>query len=185
MTLLQLVNVVAAMRWSGPTFDRLTRALQNAGHASSSGKEPWLKCRFGDNYYVAFYRGGTMQTSGARSTSEAKTRLDNVHRIVNAILPDFNAGEFEIRNLVLTGHIELRGALDDVARRLARSFTAVYEPEQFPAVHLSLNRNTMLLYGSGSIVVTGIKSSDAADEFVKAVENELAANTLLHRPLVD
>ncbi len=72
-----------------------------------------------------------------------------------------------VQNLVVIGRVKLRRSLEFIAQ-LEIPYTISYEPEQFPAIHLSTEGATFLLYATGSFVLTGIRDIRVATQ--KALE---------------
>lgn len=80
---------------------------------------------------------------------------------------------YTIQNVVASASLFVDVPLEKVATKLANT---EYNPEQFPGLVLRLAsiKVTALVFSSGKIVVTGVKSEELVKDAVKAIQKELA-----------
>ena len=90
-------------------------------------------------------------------------------KLVN-ITKDIN---YTIQNVVASASLFVDVPLEKVATKLSNT---EYNPEQFPGLVLRMTslKITALVFSSGKIVVTGVKSEGAVPDAVKAIQKELA-----------
>ncbi len=83
------------------------------------------------------------------------------------------ATNYVIQNVVASASLFVNVPLEKVATQLMNT---EYNPEQFPGLVLKLSsmKVTALVFSSGKIVVTGVKSEAEVPNAVKAVQQELA-----------
>lgn len=80
---------------------------------------------------------------------------------------------YTIQNVVASASLFVDIPLEKVATKLANT---EYNPEQFPGLVLRLTslKITALVFSSGKIVVTGVKSEEGVPSAVKSIQKELA-----------
>lgn len=80
---------------------------------------------------------------------------------------------YTIQNVVVSAALFVDVPLEKLAIKLSNT---EYNPEQFPGLVLRLTslKITALIFSSGKIVVTGVKSEAAVPDAVKAIQKELA-----------
>lgn len=79
---------------------------------------------------------------------------------------------YTIQNVVASASLFVDVPLEKLATRLSNT---EYNPEQFPGLVLRMTslKITALVFSSGKIVVTGVKSEAAVPDAVKAIQKEL------------
>lgn len=79
---------------------------------------------------------------------------------------------YKIQNVVASASLFVDVPLEKVATKLTNT---EYNPEQFPGLVLRLTgiNVTALVFSSGKIVVTGVKSEDLVKEAVEAIQKDL------------
>jgi transcription initiation factor TFIID TATA-box-binding protein len=81
----------------------------------------------------------------------------------------------KIRNIVVTASLGSSLNLDG----LALASNVIYEPEQFPAVILSLKepyKASILIFASGKVVITGLKNSEQIEPIMKKLQHFIETN---------
>ena len=154
-------NVVATAKLSGPLDLELLHHNLPGSEVSTSH---WLKYRMPeDNRYVAFYKSGKFLLTG-KGVLEKK---DELCKTILARLKEagFNLEiiEFNVNNLVCNTKTELHVPLESLYISLD-SPQVEYEPEQFPALICKLYGVTILLFSTGSMIITGAKTVEEAEE---------------------
>lgn len=161
MAKLTVRNVVATAKLSGPLdLELLHRNLPGSELSTSH----WLKYRMPeDNRYVAFYKSGKFLLTG-RGVLEKKEELcDTIMTSLRKAGFDLEMVELKINNLVCNAKIELNVPLESIFLNFDTP-QVEYEPEQFPALICKLYGVTILLFSTGSMVITGAKTIEEAEE---------------------
>lgn len=128
----------------------------------------WVKMRFSpNNNYIALYKSGKIFISGTKSYDELNNLANELlkylkqHGISNSIKA------IKVNNYVLIDQVEYKINLDKLIMKLFE-YNASYEPEQFPALKFKdSNGITYLLFNSGKITITGVKSLDNLENYVE------------------
>ena len=164
----RIVNVFARVDFGIP-FDlqKLPLRLPNAEYEPESA--PGLVVRTDSpRSCITIYRSGVARCTGCKSPQDvdlAIMRVWSLMRDVGEVVPKPTS---EIRNIVCVFDV---GQPVDLAR-LAQTERGLveYEPEQFPgAILRPPPSGTVLLFGSGRVVVTGIKAVSEAEYLVTYV----------------
>lgn len=112
-------------------------------------------------------RKGAFIITGAHSFEDLEKTTDAFLDVfAQAEMVDSTAGiEMIIQNIVCTGTLERDINLNALAIELGLENTE-YEPEQFPGlVYRAPEANgTILIFASGKVVITGVRSVDEAEE---------------------
>ena len=161
MVHLTVSNVVAIGKLSAPLdLELLHKNLPGSEKSTSH----WLKYRMPeDNRYVAFYQSGKFLLTG----KDVLEKKDNLCKEILISLR--NAGfshtleEFVVTNLVCNFKIVLNQNLEKIYINLD-SDKVEYEPEQFPGLIYKDFGVTFLLFSTGSMVITGAKTLQMAEE---------------------
>lgn len=118
---------------------------------------PWKEGRFDfeciSNVKLkgAFYRTGKVIIYGDIGIF-GESKLEGE---ITQLFGGYRIGDFKIVNQVLSGNIGNNVNLENIREVL---LFAEYEPEQFPGLIVKGDENiTMLIFGSGSVIITGIK----------------------------
>jgi transcription initiation factor TFIID TATA-box-binding protein len=108
---------------------------------------------------VSIFLSGKMISVGTKSEAQAFKELEVAQQFL------FKKGfakrvklQPETRNLVVTADFEKSVSLE----RLSETSKVIYEPEQFPGAMLRFSepyKTTLLIFASGKVVITGLKSS--------------------------
>jgi len=116
---------------------------------------------------ITVYRTGKYIITGATSKEESlATRSEFLNLLKDhSILLEAEDEGYEIQNYVCTGDIGQQLDLSALAIRLGLEITE-YEPEQFSGLVYRPRNNdcVILIFSSGKVIITGIKSIDSADE---------------------
>lgn len=171
---MEIVNITATViMYELFDLDFLHQNLPN-----SEKTHVWVKSRIPPfEKYTAFYGSGKFLITGAKSVEEINKVADSVvsflkdHNINNEIK------NIQINNYVLTDEIGTKINLNELVIKLNK-FNVSYEPEQFPGlIYKDYNNITFMLFGSGKINITGVKSLDniesSIDSFKKLIFENL------------
>lgn len=160
---MKLVNIVATVEME-KFFDleELLVKLPNSERANV-----WVKTRIPPyNKYTAFYGSGKFLITGAKSEKELNDVAQNVVSYINKYGVDNQIKKININNRVFMDQLDFEVDLDKLIVEL-NDYDASYEPEQFPGMNFKDNHGiTYLLFGSGKITITGVKSLDNFEDYV-------------------
>ncbi len=118
---------------------------------------------------VSIFPSGKMIAVGAKSEETARRDLLHVTQLLGV---NIGTIKVEIRNVVATVDLETAinlEALQDVVPGI------IYEPEQFPGAIFRPARHpvTVLIFGSGKLVLAGLKTSESLSDIVQNIVQEL------------
>lgn len=161
--MMELVNIVATVEME-KFFDleELLAKLPNCEKANV-----WVKARIPPyNKYTAFYGSGKFLITGAKSENELNDVANNVVSYINEYGINNKIKNININNRVYMDQLDFEVDLDKLIIEL-NDYDASYEPEQFPGMNFKDNYGiTYLLFGSGKITITGVKSLDNFEKYV-------------------
>ena len=137
----------------------------------------WVRMRFTENKnHIAIYKSGKVLVSGTKSDEELNNLVNNLIiyfnkcGIINKVL------KIKVNNYVITSTIGQNVDLNDLAIKLL-DYDISYEPEQFPALRFKDKYNiTYLLFSTGKITITGVKSLDNIENQVKEFKDLIYEN---------
>ena len=126
------------------------------------------------------FRSGQITCSGAATVEEAH---ETIHAAVDALQDlgiEANNPDVAVQNVVLSGDLEETLHLEAVAVGLGLE-NVEYEPEQFPGLIYRLDDTNIaiLLFGPGSVVITGAKTRNEAEAALGEVVGRLRDLALL------
>lgn len=127
-----------------------------------------------NNMSVLLFRNGKMVVAGAKSIEEVKEALKYVLRLLTPFLGEVpEKVRVEIQNMVVSGNLGSNIDLEILAEKKG----AVYDPEQFPGVRLSLysvsggkSPCTALIFSNGRFVLVGCRKEEDIKDSVKVLE---------------
>ena len=127
----------------------------------------WAKMRFSkNNNYVALYSSGKILISGTKSDLELYSTANKLSNYLNDNGISNNIQKIKVNNYVLIDQMNIHVNLEKLLINLLQ-YDVSYEPEQFPALKFKDSNNiTYLLFNSGKITITGVKSLDNLEEHV-------------------
>ena len=160
---MQVVNIVATIEMvKSFDLDELLDKLPDCERAHF-----WVKARIPPyNKYTAFYGSGKFLITGAKSDKELNQIADNVVSFIKGHGIDNDIKKININNRVFIDQLGFEVDLEKLIVEL-NEYDASYEPEQFPGLNFKDKYGlTYLLFGSGKITITGVKSLDNLEEHV-------------------
>jgi transcription initiation factor TFIID TATA-box-binding protein len=122
---------------------------------------------------VSIFTSGKMIAVGAKNEQSAKRDLQHVIQVLSKLgIVKRSKPRVTVRNIVVTVELDTPVHLEELQDLIPG---LVYEPEQFPgAIFRPVNSDaTVLIFGSGKLVVAGIKSEASIDTDVQTVLREL------------
>ena len=130
----------------------------------------WLKYRIPeDNRYVAFYKSGKFLLTGKGLLEKKEELCKTILASLKEAGFDLEIVAFSVNNIVCKSKTELHVPLESIYLSLD-SPQVEYEPEQFPGMICKLYGLTFLLFSTGSMIITGAKTveeaEDATDKFL-------------------
>jgi len=112
------------------------------------------------NGKVSFFASGKMISVGTTSEKEAFYELEHARKfLVENCFTKLAQIQPKIRNIVVVADFGENVNLEE----LSKNCKMIYEPEQFPGGILRIEepfKATILIFASGKIVITGLKSSN-------------------------
>lgn len=161
---MEIVNIVATVEMKKPfDLEELLDKLPNCEMANV-----WVKARIPPyEKYTAFYGSGKFLITGTKSEQELNDVANNTVLYLKKYGVDNDIKQININNYVLTDQLDFEVDLEKLIVELAEH-DASYEPEQFPGMQFKDDYGiTYLLFGSGKITITGVKSLDNLEEHVQ------------------
>ncbi|MEO2117391.1 MAG: TATA-box-binding protein, partial [Methanocaldococcus sp.] len=105
----------------------------------------------------------------AKSKEEAEIAIKKIIKeLRDAGIDVIENPEIKIQNMVATADLGIEPNLDDIALMVEGT---EYEPEQFPGLVYRLDdpKVVVLIFGSGKVVITGLKSEEDAKRALKKI----------------
>ena len=160
---MKVVNIVATVNMNKP-FD-LSELLEKLPGCERANM--WVKTRIPPyNKYTAFYGSGKFLITGTKNEEELIDVANNVVSFIQKHGVDNDIKKININNRVYMDQLDFDVDLEKLIVEL-NDYDASYEPEQFPGMNFKDNYGlTYLLFGSGKITITGVKSLDNLEEHV-------------------
>lgn len=132
-----------------------------------------------DSPLIIIYRTGKYIIRGGESHERLFQARNNLLDLFTdmGIVPSREETTFEVKNVVCVGNLEQSVDLNKLMLVLGMESTE-YEPEQFPGLVYRPNDSdvTLLVFGSGKVVLTGsseVTNAEVALESLKTEVNEL------------
>lgn len=169
---MKIVNMVATADFTEPfDLEELADKIEGAEFTKSGAK--WLKLRVQpENIYTAFYPSGKFLITGAKSQEQ----LDSIVKRILGILKDSGINvklkKIILHNLIITDKVNLNIPLEELALELQGSVFS-YEPEQFPALIFKEDGATFLIFSSGKIICTGVKTIESGKKSINKLKRRL------------
>lgn len=158
---IKIVNVVVSTQ-IGTDIDLEYAAdiLDNAEYEPE--QFPGLVCRLSDpKVALLIFRSGKLNCTGAKSKEDAEIAIKKIIKeLKDAGMDIIDNPEVNVQNMVATADLGIEPNLDDISTLEGTE----YEPEQFPGLvyRLSDPKVVVLIFGSGKVVITGLKKKDDA-----------------------
>lgn len=160
---MKIVNIVATVNMEKPfDLEELLEKLPNCERANV-----WVKTRIPPyNKYTAFYGSGKFLITGTKSEQELNEVANNVISFIQKYGVNNDIKNININNWVYIDQLDFEVDLEKLIVEL-NDYDASYEPEQFPGMNFKDSYGlTYLLFGSGKITITGVKSLDGLEDHV-------------------
>ena len=160
---MNIVNIVATVEME--KFFDLEELLVKIPNCERTNV--WIKARIPPyNKYTAFYGSGKFLITGAKSEKELTDIANNVVSFIQKHGVNNDIKKININNRVYLDQLDFEVDLEKLIVEL-NDYDASYEPEQFPGMNFKDNYGlTYLLFSSGRITITGVKSLDNLEEHV-------------------
>lgn len=172
---MEIVNITATVQMEKDfNLDFLLKSLPNAEKSNI-----WVKVRVPPyGKYTAFYATGKFLITGVKNYKELNEVANNVENYLKENGVDNSIIDININNHVLIDKLDFNIDLNDLIIKLS-SYNASYEPEQFPGLSIKDENNiTYLLFSSGKITITGVKSLENLDEKVNSFKQLIYEKSL-------
>lgn len=165
---MELVNIVATVEMDKQfDLEEMLVKLPNCEKANV-----WVKARIPPyNKYTAFYGSGKFLITGVKSEEELNNVATNVVSYINRYGIDNQIKNININNRVYIDQLGFDVDLEKLIVEL-NEHDASYEPEQFPGMNFKDSHGiNYLLFGSGKITITGVKTLKNLEEYVVEFKN--------------
>jgi transcription initiation factor TFIID TATA-box-binding protein len=153
---MRVTNVVCQARWSTDVdLVKLSSQIQNAKYEPGrfSGII-WQQRCIGGNCLV--FGNGKVICNGAKSIEDAHAMLEKYTSVLQTVMPE--AVLTEVRMVTQSACHKLSGPVDFTM--ICHLLGGTYEPELFNAAMLKRDGVHYSIFGSGSVVITGLKDED-------------------------
>lgn len=172
---LRITNIVATLELSNE-FD-LAAVHQDIDHSEyDPARMPFLIYRPHDQSSVACLlpTNGTLSIAGASDHQELIQACEQFISELQSIGINIQAtsDSVDINNIVFLGDTGTSVVLEHLALELGLE-NSEYEPEQFPGLIHDYNGATVLIFGTGKILITGTTSYQTSIEAYESISNEI------------
>ena len=188
---LRVENIVASVNLFTPlNLDKVMTALQNPNLEGfltalrfNPAEFPGIICHFSEpRVAILLFRTGKSVVTGAKSFDDIQAAVSKLVGVLSKIGVKFRrAPEIVLQNMVFSGDLGREFNVDTVALVLPN---CEYEPEIFPGIIYRVRepKAVILLFSSGRIVCSGVKSEHDAWEAVRKLLHELEKYELISAP---
>ncbi|DBA01446.1 TPA: hypothetical protein N0F65_005565 [Lagenidium giganteum] len=142
---------------------RLAQQVRNADYTPRAFNS--LVMRFqSPRACVMLYRSGKFLIIGTKSPEESQQALDKLMDTLQKVDHTHKVLKYQVANIVGSADLRFRVRLEGLAREHSRFCT--YEPELFPGLiyRMLKPKCTMLVFVSGKLVITGLKTTAEGEE---------------------
>ena len=179
---LRVENIVATVNFFTPlNLDKIMTALQNPNLGESFATLRYNPEEFPGIIYHPYRSGiallifssGKLVVTGARSFDDIQAAVSKLVKVLSKIGVEFTrAPEIVLQNMVFSGDLGREFNLDAVALVLPN---CEFEPEIFPGIIYRVRepKAVILLFTSGRIVCSGVKSEHDAWRAIRKLLREL------------
>jgi transcription initiation factor TFIID TATA-box-binding protein len=172
MVKVQIVNVVATASVNQEIDFEKLRMYSEIFHDSDvyGGRVAYLKTEHMQGK-VSIFLSGKMISVGTRSEIQAQRELQIARQfLINKELINEVSLEPRTQNIVATADFRQSISLEELAQKTR----VIYKPEQFPGAIFRLQqpfKTSVLIFASGKIVITGLKSAEHIQPIVEQVKS--------------
>ncbi len=169
---IKIVNVVVSTKIGNDIdLEYVADILDNAEYEPE--QFPGLVCRLSEpKVALLIFRSGKLNCTGAKSKEEAEIAIKKVIGYLKEAGFDIDENpEIKVQNMVATAELGVEPNLDDISTLEGTE----YEPEQFPGLVYRLDnpKVVILIFGSGKVVITGLKKKEDAYLALEKILNTL------------
>ena len=191
---LKVENIVATANLFTPlNLDEVMTALQNPNLGGfltalrfNPAEFPGIICHFSEpRVAILLFRTGKSVVTGAKSFDDIQAAVSKLVEVLSKIgVKFYRTPEIVLQNMVFSGDIGREFNLNTVALTLPN---CEFEPEIFPGVVYRVRepKAAILLFSSGRIVCSGVKSEHDAWEAVKNLLKELEKYELVNMRVME
>lgn len=170
---IEISNISASFELEGEfDIDQLSQDLENSEYDPDNHRSLIYRSPNIGNFSILLPRKGRVSVAGATSEDDI---LDGISEFVSklrelGITSEF--GDIRVENIVATGDLGKNVNLNSVVLHLGLECTE-YEPEQFPGAVYRTSHGVILLFSSGKVVITAVKSLDQVLQEYQNIRREL------------
>ncbi len=176
---IEVQNIVASVDLKTDLdLARLSDELEGAEYNPDSFPALIVKIKSPKVSFLVF-RNGKVNCTGAKSIQMARRGVSELIRRLESLGIQIKAApEIVVTNVVATVDLGATLNLDEIALNIEN---IEYEPEQFPGlVYKPYGSNiSVLVFGTGKLVLAGMKHASDADEIVSGLMERLGALGLM------
>ncbi len=120
---------------------------------------------------VTVFPSGKMISVGAKTEKEAHQQLTHTqHYLLENKLIHKTKLQYKTQNIVVTVNLQKHIPIERLTNFLTRS---VYDPSTFPAIIYKILKTSYLIFQSGKIVITGLKSETEIPRAVYEINEKI------------
>jgi len=131
---------------------------------------------------MLIFSSGKVVCTGGRSISDVRKAIAKIARMIKSLKLDVpKKYKIEIENIVASAQIPAKLNLDKIA---FGSEDSEYSPDRFPGLVFRIKepKATLLLFGSGKVICTGIRKVEDAEYAMNFVFKKLKSIGALKKP---
>jgi transcription initiation factor TFIID TATA-box-binding protein len=163
----------------------LEKAVEHLKEAEYEPEQfPGLVYRVNDpKSAMLIFSSGKVICTGARNIADVKKAMTKIEEMLKSLKLDVpKKYKIEVENIVASAQIPARLDLDKIA---FGSENSEYSPDRFPGLVYRMKdpKATLLLFGSGKVICTGIRKIEDVEYAMNFLFKELKRINALKKPL--
>jgi len=170
---IEISNISASFRLQGEfDIDRLSRDLENSEYDPDNHRSLIYRSPNVGNFTILLPRKGRVSIAGATGEDDILNGIAEFVSELRALGIASEFGDIRVENIVATGDLGKSINLNAVVIHLGLECTE-YEPEQFPGAVYRTSHGVILVFSSGKVVITAVKSLDQLLQEYQNIRSEL------------
>jgi transcription initiation factor TFIID TATA-box-binding protein len=170
---IEISNISASFELDGE-FDirRLANDLKNSEYDPDRHRSLIYRSPTVGNFTILLPRKGRVSIAGAKNGEEINEGIEEFTSELRKLGITAEFDDVKIENIVATGDIGSSIDLNAAVIHLGLESTE-YEPEQFPGAIYRSDNGVVLIFSSGKVVITAVKTFDGVLQEYLAISNKL------------
>lgn len=120
---------------------------------------------------VTVFPSGKLISVGAKSILEAKNQLNHAKfYLLQENMISNTKLRCNIQNIVALMNINRKITLSNLTKKITKS---VYNPQKFPAIIYKTENGSCLIFSSGKIIISGVRSTNELDQLTYFLINKI------------